>query len=179
MHLLSNGRYHVDGHQRRRRLQPLEATWPSPAGARTPRATTAGMFCYLRDVDSGDVLVDRLSADAAAAPSVTRRSSRRPAPSSAAAMSDIDIAHRDRRLAGRRHRAAPRHASPTARARTAHDRTDQLCRSRAGAAGGRRGASGLQQSVRADRDPAATAQAILCTRRPRSDRANSRPGCST
>ena len=43
------------------------ATSRSRAGARTPRATRWGTFCYLRDVASGALLVGRAPADAAGA----------------------------------------------------------------------------------------------------------------
>ena len=87
--LLSNGRYHVmvtnagGGYSR----------WNDLAVTRWREDTTRdywGTFCYLRDVASGDVLVDRVSADARAGRTVTRRSSPRPAPSSAAATRDFD-----------------------------------------------------------------------------------------
>ena len=51
--LLSNGRYHVDGHQRRRRLQPLAGPGRH-ALARGPTRDDWGSFCYLRDVASGE-----------------------------------------------------------------------------------------------------------------------------
>ncbi len=58
--------------------------------------------------------------------------------------------HRDRRLAGRRHRAAPAaHHQPGQHA--AQHRGDELHRGRAGHGRGRRAAPGVQQAVRADR----------------------------
>ena len=87
--LLSNGRYHVmvtnagGGYSR----------WKDLAVTRWREDTTCdnwGTFCYLRDAGERRVLVDRLSADAAARRSATRRSSRRAAPSSAAATTGIE-----------------------------------------------------------------------------------------
>ena len=61
-------------------------------------------------------------------------------------------AYRDRRLAGGRHRAAAR-AHHQLEPRAAQHRDHQLRRGGARAGGGRRAASGVQQAVRADRDP--------------------------
>ena len=113
--LLSNGRYHVmvtnagGGYSR----------WKDLAVTRWREDGTCdnwGTFCYIRDVDQRRVLVDRPSADAQAGRhyeaifSEARAEFRR-------RDHDYRDAYRDRRLARRRHRDAPRHASPTARAR--------------------------------------------------------------
>ncbi len=149
VHLLSNGRYHVmvtnagGGYSR----------WKDLAVTRWREDATRdgwGTFCYLRDVDERRVLVDRVSADAQTRRTATRRSSRRRGPSSAAATA-IRHAHRDRRLARGRHRAAPgpHHQSRSdAGGRSRSPATRRWCSPR------RRGraASGVQQPVRADRD---------------------------
>ena len=110
-----------DGHERGRRLQPLEG----PRGHALARRRTCdnwGTFCYLRDVDERRVLVDRATSRRSSAPKPTRRSSPKGAPSSAARDHEIRDAHRDRRLARRRHRAAPPPHHQPLRARGARSR---------------------------------------------------------
>ena len=96
------------------------------------------------------LLVDRAPADGQA-PAALRGDLHRVARGVPPARRRLRVPHRDRRLAGRRHRAAPapRH-QPLADA--ADDRRDQLRGSRARAARRGRAASGVLQSVRADRD---------------------------
>ena len=112
--LLSNGRYHVmvtnagGGYSR----------WKDLAVTRWREDTTCdnwGTFCYIRDVASGDVLVDHPSADAQAGANLRSdllggtRGVSPPRPR-------LRHAHRNRRFAGRRHRTAPRaHHQPLAR----------------------------------------------------------------
>ena len=157
------------GHQRRRRLQPLAATWRSRAGART-RPATAG---------ARSATCATSTAASSGRPRTSRRCKR--ADSYEAIFSegraefrrrdgDYRHARRDRRLARGRRRAAPRRASPTARARARTIELTSYAEVVLAPARRRRAAPGLQQPVRADRDRAATRQAILCTRRPRSRR---------
>ncbi len=116
--LLSNGRYHVmvtnagGGYSRWKDLAVTR--WREDAHLRQ-------LGHVLLPARRGErrVLVDRASADAASA-----RDSYEAIFSEARAEfrrrdHDYRDAHRDRRLAGRRHRAAPRCASPTARGRAA------------------------------------------------------------
>ncbi len=152
--LLSNGRYHVmvtnagGGSSR----------WKDLAVTRWREDSTCdnwGTFCYIRDVASGDVLVDRASADGQARGALRshiHRGARRISP----ARQRLRIAYRDRRFARGRHRAAPAaHHQPLADA--ADDRRHELRGSRSRAACRRRAASGVFQSFRADRDHRAAA----------------------
>ena len=147
--LLSNGRYHVmvtnagGGYSK---WNDLAVTRWREDGTRDPWGT----FCYLRDVDSGATWTTahqpslaerrRLRGDllgrASGIPS-PRRSFRHP--------------HRNRRLAGGRHRAPPgAHHQPFPRS---PDRRDhELHGGGARGARRRRVASGVQQPLRADRD---------------------------
>ncbi len=174
--LLSNGRYHVMVTQCRRRLQPLEG----PRGHALARGRDARRL--------GQLLLPARRRRAAS--SGRRRTSR---PGSARRRYEAIFsegraefrrrddghrhAHRDRRLARGRHRAAPRaHHQPQPRA--AHDRGDELRRSRARAGGRRRAAPGVQQAVRADRNPrAAGGDPVHAPRRAR--RRMRRRGCSS
>ena len=122
--LLSNGRYHVMVTQRRRRLQPLEGPGRH-ALARGRHARRLGQLLLPARRRQRRVLVDRAPADAAQAPTdyeaiftegraeFRRRDARH------------RHAHRDRRLARGRHRAAPHPHHQPAAAR-AHDRGHQL-----------------------------------------------------
>ena len=112
--LLSNGRYHVmvtnagGGYSR----------WKDIAVTRWREDTTCdnwGTFCYIRDVTSGEFWSTAYQPTLQTARRLTKRSSRKGGRSSARRDHDIRHAHGDRRFAGRRHRVAPRHASPTAR----------------------------------------------------------------
>ena len=174
--LLSNGRYHVmvtnagGGYSR----------WRDLAVTRWREDATRdgwGTFCYLRDVASGDVLVDRASADAASRADryeaifsegraeFRRRDDGIDAHTEIAVSPEDDIELRRTRIANR--------------SRVAHGhRAHELRGGRAGAAGGRRRASGVQQPVRADRDrPRASRRS--CARAGRARRASRRRGCST
>ena len=154
--LLSNGRYHVmvtnagGGYSRWKDLAVTR--WREDAHPRQ-----LGHVLLPPRRGERRVLVDRAPADAASAPNSYeaifsearaefRRRDRR-----------LRDAHRDRRLARGRHRAAPA-SRITNRSRTrADDRGDELRGGRARARRRRRAAPGVQQSVRADRDPAAAA----------------------
>ena len=148
--LLSNGRYHVMVTNAGGGATAAGRISPSRAGARTPPATTGARFCYLRDVASGAFWstahqpTGKRPQHYEAIFTESRAEFRR-------RDDDFEIAHRDRRLAGGRHRAAPDpHHQPFAH--KAHDRRDQLCGGRARAARRGRAASGVLQSLRADRD---------------------------
>ncbi len=173
--LLSNGRYHVmvtnagGGYSR----------WKDLAVTRWREDATCdnwGTFCYLRDVASGDFW------STAYQPTLKRRRHYEAIFSEARAEfrrrdddfethTEIAVSPEDdielRRVT---------HHQPLAHA--AHDRRHQLCRGGAGAARRRRAASGVQQSVRADRDRRSAAghslhapSALAAT--------SSRRGCST
>ena len=148
--LLSNGRYHVmvtnagGGYSR----------WKDLAVTRWREDTTCdpwGTFCYLRDVASGAFWStayqptlqppDTLRGDLLGG---TRRVSP-PRPRDR-------VLHRDRRLAGRRHRTAPGAPHQPLPDPPGH-RGHQLRGGRARPARRGRAASGVQQPLRADRDP--------------------------
>ena len=152
--LLSNGRYHVmvtnagGGSSR----------WKDLAVTRWREDSTCdnwGTFCYIRDVASGDfwsTAHQPTRKRAGALRSDIHRSARRISPP----RQRLRDAYRDRRFAGRRHRAAPAaHHQPLADA--AHDRCHELRGSGARAACRGRAASGVLQSLRADRDRRAAA----------------------
>ena len=178
--LLSNGRYHVMVTQRRRRLQPLEGPRRHPLARRHHPRQLGHVLLPPRRGERG-VLVDRPSADAAAGRRATRRSSPRPGPSSAAAIlgtgdaidthTEIVVSPEDD-IELRRVRITNRVAQRR------DDRADQLRRSGARPAGRRRAASGVQQSVRADRDHARAAGDRVHAPAALARRAG-RPGCST
>ena len=152
VHLLSNGRYHVHGDRRRRRLQPL---------ARPGRhALAGGPHAAIAGAPSVTSATRRPAAFWSAAHQPTLKPARQYEAIFSQAQAEfrrrddqMRDAHRDHRLARGRHRAAPVSITNRGRKR-AHDRTDQLRRGRAGAAGRRRDAPGVQQAVRPDRDPA-------------------------
>ena len=131
-------------------------TWRSRAGGRTRRATAGALFCYLRDADDGRALVVGLSTDPAPVEAATRRSSCRAAPSSAAATTtstrhtEIAVSPEDDVEVRRVTLIEPVGPGPD-------DRADQLRGGRPRAAERRPRAPGLQQPVRADRDPPRTA----------------------
>ena len=102
----------------------------------------------MRDLDSRRRLVDHLSADAARAGRL-RGDVRARSRHLAARRRRHRDPHRDRRLAGRRRRAAPG-VGDQPRHRGAQPRAHQLRRGRAGAGRRRPGASGVQQPVRRD-----------------------------
>ena len=129
VHLLSNGRYHVaitnagGGYSRWRDLAVTR--WHEDptrdAGARSATCATS---------TTRRVLVGRAPADAARGHAATRRSSRRAAPSSAAAIDDIDT-HVEISVSPEDD-IELRRISLTNRGRTrAHDRADELRRGRA------------------------------------------------
>ena len=141
-------------------------TWPSRAGAKTARRDNWGTFCYLRDATSGDVLVDRASADAQRGRSlrghILRGAGGVPPP-----RSRFRHAYRDRRLAGRRHRGAPGpHHQPLAHRPAAIDVTSYAEVVLASAAATRC----IPRSATSSCRPRSFAErnAIICTRRPRS-----------
>jgi hypothetical protein len=149
--LLSNGRYHVmvtnagGGYSR----------WKDLAVTRWREDTTRdawGQFCYLRDPGERRGLVECLSTHPGTAGQLRGDllgGARRVPPPRPR---DRDL-HRDRRLAGGRHRAAPG-APHQPLPHPPRDRGHQLRRGRARPARRRHAASGLQQPLRADRDPA-------------------------
>ena len=165
-----------DGHQRGRRLQPLEG----------PRGHALARGHHVRQL--GHVLLPPRRRRAASSgrpryqPTLKRARTLR-----------SDLLRRARRIPPPRRRASTRTRRSSSRPKTtsscagsritnrsANARTDrghELCGSRARAAGRGRAASGVQQSVRADGDrPRAAGD--LCTRRPRSLDEHRR-GCST
>ena len=170
VHLLSNGRYHVmvtnagGGYSR----------WKDTAVTRWDEDATRdnrGHVLLFARHDQRRRLVASLSTDAAQ--SRRLRSDFHPGPGRIPSPRFRHRrSHRHRRFAGRRHRsAAADDHQPLARGADAG--TDQLCRGRADASGGRYLASGVQQSVRSDRDhlcpavdpghaPAAVVAAIKC-----------------
>ena len=110
-----------DGHQRGRRLQPLAG----PRGHPLARGRDARQLGHVllpprrrRAASSGRPRTSRRCKRATAYEAIFTRGPRRVPP----ARQRHRHAHRDRRLARRRHRAAPRHASPTARATRARSR---------------------------------------------------------
>ena len=125
-------------------------TSPSRAGARTPPATTgarSATSATWRAASSGRPRTSRRCERADALRGDLLRGARRVPPP----RQRLRDAHRDRRLAGGRHRAAPGpHHQPLAHA--PHDRGHELRRGRARAARRRRAAPGVPQPVRADRD---------------------------
>ena len=173
--LLSNGRYHVmvtnagGGYSR----------WKDLAVTRWREDSTCdnwGTFCYLRDVASGEFwstayqptlkAVGELRSDflggASGVPPPRPR---------------IRHPYRDRRFARGRYRAAPgQHHQPLAH--TPGSRGHQLRGSRARLACRGRAASGVQQSLRADRDPPRAAGDPLHAPAPL-PRTSKRPGCFT
>ena len=150
--LLSNGRYHVmlsncgAGYSRWR---DLAVTRWREDGTRDHW----GSFCYLREVQGGPCWSVGLPADAGGVGTLRGVLHRR-ALRGAAPRPGLRDAPRGRGLARGRHRAAP----PADRQRdrpSPHDRSDDLCRGGAGAGHRGRHAPGVQQPVRADRDPRA------------------------
>ncbi len=154
------------GHERGRRLQPLEG----PRGhalARRRHVRQLGHVLLPARRGERRVLVDRAPADAASAPThyeaiFTEGARRIPPP-----RRRHRDAHRDRRLAGRRHRAAPRpHHQPLAHAarRSRSRATRRSCWRR------RPRTRCIRRSAICSCRPRSCAarQAILCTRRPRS-----------
>ena len=148
--LLSNGRYHVmvtnagGGYSR----------WKDLAVTRWREDSTCdnwGTFCYIRDVTERRVLVDRVSADAQAAGRLTKRSSPKGGPSSAAGGHEFDT-HTEIAVSPEDDIELRRvtHHQPLADAQS--HRRHELRGGRSGVAGRRRAASGVQQSFRADRD---------------------------
>ena len=154
VHLLSNGRYHVavtaagGGYSRWRDLAVTR--WHED-----PTRDCWGTFCYLRDVETGEFW------SAAHQPTLKQATSYEAIYSQGRAefrRRDGDIETHVEISVSPEDDIELRRISITNRGRdAAHDRADQLRRGGAGAAGGGRGAPGVQQPVRADaaRPPAA------------------------
>ena len=163
--LLSNGRYHVmvtnaGGGSTR---------WKDLAVTRWREDSTCdnwGTFCYIRDTASGDFW-STAHQPTRAAPGTLRGDLHRSARGIPPARQGFRVACRDRRLAGRRHRApATAHHQPLAHA--AHDRGHEL---RGGGARDRRPSDALHpafSNLFVQTEIVRERQAILCTRRPRS-----------
>jgi hypothetical protein len=163
-----------DDHQRRRRVQPLERSGGDALARRRHLRQLGRLLLYPRPA-LGRVLVGRVPAGAAAIgqlrSDLLRRARRVPPP-----RPRLRHAYRDRRLAGGRYRvAAHQHHQHLALAQD--DRSHQLRGGRAGLGGRRRAASGVQQPVRADRDPPRAAGDCAPAGRARAKSA--RRGCAT
>ena len=164
-----------DGHQR----GGGSSRWNDLAVTRWREDATCdnwGTFCYLRDVASGEFW--STAHQPVGTPGRSLRGdilggARRISPP----RSRTRRAHRDRGLAGGRHRAAPdADRQPLARAQGHRDH--ELRRSRPGAAGGRRQPSGVLQPVRADRNcPRRSGRS--CARAGRARPTSGRRGCFT
>ncbi len=163
------------GHERGRREQPMEGPRRHPLARRQHLRQLGHVLLHPRRGERG-LLVDRASADAEALGTLRsdiHRSTRRISPT----RQRLRIAYRDRRFAGRRHRAAPApHHQPLADA--ADDRCHELRGSRSRVACRGRAASGVLQSLRADRDHPAAASHPVHASAPIAAR-SSRPGCFT
>ena len=175
--LLSNGRYHVmvtDAGGGYSRWKDLAVTrWREDA-----TRDNWGTFCYIRDVASGEFWSTAPPAHAATADQLRGdllRGARRVSPPRS---TDCRDAHRDRR-SRRRTTSSCAASGIINRSRDARARRgDELRRSRAGAAGRGRAASGLQQAVRRRRR-SSRASARSSARAGRAPATSSRPGCST
>ncbi len=146
------------GHERGRREQPMEGPRRHPLARRQHLRQLGHVLLHPRRGERG-LLVDRAPADGEARSALRshiHRSARRISP----ARQRPRIAYRDRRIAGRRHRAAPApHHQPLADA--ADDRGHELRGSRSRVACRGRAASGVFQSLRADGDhPAAASHPV-------------------
>ena len=130
VHLLSNGRYHVvvtsagGGYSRWRDLAVTR--WREDA-----TRDCWGTFCYLRDLDSGALWSTAWQPTLKPA-SATRPSSRRPAPNSAAATTEIDT-HTEISVSPEDDIELRRITLTNRSEVAAHHRGDQLRRGRAGA----------------------------------------------
>ena len=141
------------GHQRRRRLQPLEGP-RRHALARGRHPRQLGHLLLPPRRRERRVLVDRAPADAAAPAhyeAIFSAGARRVPPPRPRASRPTPRSSSRRRTTSS---CAGSRITNRSRAR-ADDRGHELRRGGAGAAGRRRAASGLQQSLRADRDPPA------------------------
>ncbi len=168
VHLLSNGRYHVMATH----AGGSYSRWRDLAVTRWREDATSdgwGTFIYLRDRDSGQLLVDRTSTDPAPCRSL-RGDLRAGARRIPAARPGDRNAHRDQRVPGGRRRDPSRHAHQPVVAHPPH-RGDELRGSGAGAVECRPRASLVQQSVRADRNPARAAGDSLHAASPHAGRA--------
>ena len=164
-----------DGHQRGRRQHALEGP-RRHALARGRHLRQLGHVLLHPRHGERRILVDRAPADAAA-PGALRGDLHRGARGVPPARQGLRVAHRDRRLAGGRHRAAaPAHHQPLADA--AHDRRHELRGSRARARRGGRAASGVLQPVRADRDRRRSGRRS-CARAGPARATSAAAGCST
>ena len=151
--LLSNGRYHVmvtnagGGYSR----------WKDLAVTRWREDATRdawGSFCYLRDVDSGAFWSTAHQPTLARRRRATRRSSPKAAPSSAAATTASTPTPRSSSRP-RTTSSCGACASPTTAARRRTIEVTSYAEVVLARADRRRAASGVQQAVRADRDPRA------------------------
>ena len=164
------------GHQRRRRLQPLEGP-RRHALARGRHVRQLGHLLLPPRRGERRVLVRRAPADAQARATITRRSSPRRAPSSAAATATIET-HTEIAVSPEDD-IELRRMRITNHSRTrAHDRGDEL--RRGGARARRPRTRCIRRSAISSCRPRSSRQrqAILCTRRPRSP-TRRRRGCST
>ena len=154
LQLLSNGRYHVMITTAGGGLQPLERSGGHALARRRHLRQLGHVLLSARAAD-GPVLVVGISTLIRAVGQLRSHLFRR-ARGVPPARPRLRHAHRNRRLAGGRHRAAARHHHQHHALAQDH-RSHQLCGGRADLGGGRRAAPGVQQPVRADRDPARTA----------------------
>ena len=165
------------GHQRRRRLQPLEGPRGHALARGRARATTGAASATCATSTSGEFWSTAHQPTLSAADgyeAIFSRGARRVPPP----RPRHRHAHRDRGLARGRHRAAARAASPTARATPRTIEVTSYAEVVLAPRGRRRAAPGLQQPVRADRararragDPLHAPAALGTTSR--------RRGCST
>ena len=171
-HLLSNGSYCRDGHQRRRRLQPAPAAGADALARGHHRATPGAASATSATSSHDDGLVDDVSADRPRAGRV--RGDLRASIARCSAASTASIETRTEIVVSPEDDAELRRVSMTNHSqRVAQHRADQLRRGRAGAGRCRPGASGVQQPVRRDARPCPDRDALICARRPRSgDRAS-------
>ncbi len=126
-----------------------------------------GTFCYLRDAASGEFWSTALSADAQAGRNTTRRSS--PKARAEFRRRDFDLETHTEIVVSPEDDIEVRRVHITNRSRAARDDRRHQLRGGGSRAGGRgRTASGVQQSVRANRDSSASAARSFARRRPRS-----------
>ena len=142
-----------DGHQRRRRLQPLEGHRRHPLARRHAPATTGGLSAISATVTSGEFWSTAYQPTLQTHGSITKRSSPRPGPSSAAAISIIDT-HTEIAVSPEDDIEVRRvtHHQPSRGSAETMDVTSYAEVVLAPAAADA-SASGVQQSVRANRNP--------------------------
>ena len=147
--LLSNGRYHVMVTNCRWRKQPLERPGRVPLARGLHVRQLGNLLLHPRRGERG-ILVNRVPAHVEAGRPLRGDLFGGPGGVPAPGLRSRD-AHGNRGFARRRHRDPPGpHHQP--RTKCPDTRRDELCGSGSGAGGGRRIASGLQQSLRPDRD---------------------------